>query len=121
MHLHELADVDARHRQRDHHLDHQLVAGRGGVGRRHQPLVQRLPAGGGDLVALLRPVLRVVGLDEAVPLEALQGRVHLADVERPHLPGAGLELLAELQPVLGAVAQERQQGVPDGHGRDYTR
>ena len=57
----------------------------------------------------------VVGLDEAVPLEALQGRVHLPDVERPHLAGAGLELLPQLQPVLGTLAEQGQQGVPDAH------
>ncbi len=41
------------------------------------------------------PVLgRVVGLDQPVALQALQGRVHLPDIERPHLTGSGLELLA---------------------------
>ena len=44
-----------------------------------------------------------------VALEALEGRVDLADVEGPHLAGARLELLAQLQAVLRAVAQERQQ------------
>ena len=37
------------------------------------------------------------------------------DVERPHLAGAGLELLAQLQPVLGALAEQGQQGVADAH------
>jgi hypothetical protein len=44
-----------------------------------------LGADGGDLVALLRPLALGVGLDEPVPLEALQRRVDLADVERPDL------------------------------------
>ena len=59
----------------------------------------------------------VLGLDEPVPLEALEGRVHLPDVERPHLAGPGLELLSQLQPVLGTFAEKRQQGVADTHDR----
>src|SRR5262249_55916961 len=38
------------------------------------------------------------------------------DVERPHLAGACLELLAQLQAVLRALAQQRQQRMPDAHG-----
>ena len=61
----------------------------------------------------------VVGLDQAVPLEALQGGVHLPHVQRPDLAGSGLELLAQLQPVLGPLAEEGQQGVPDAHERSF--
>ena len=61
------------------------------------------------------PVAVVVGVDEAVALEPLQGRVDLPDVERPHLAGAVLELLAELQPVLRSLAQQGQEGVADAH------
>ena len=70
----------------------------------------------GDVEALLGTLLGgVVGLDQAVPLQALQRRVHLPDVERPDLAGAGLELLAQLQPVLGTLAEQGQQGVADAH------
>ena len=73
-----------------------------------RPAVMRKPFCG--------PVLgRVVGLDQPVALEALQRRVHLADVERPHLAGAGLELLAQLQAVLRSLAQQGQQRVADAH------
>ena len=58
---------------------------------------------------------RVLGLDQPVPLKALEGRVHLPDVERPHLAGAGLELLPQLQAVLGTLAEQGQQGVTDAH------
>ena len=52
-------------------------------------------AGGGDPEALLRAVVAVaVGLDQPVALQPLQRRVHLADVQRPHLAGPRLELLA---------------------------
>ena len=65
---------------------------------------------------LLRAVLAgVVGLDEPVALEPLERRVHLAGVQRPHLAGAGLELLAQLQPVLGSLAQQGQQRMADRH------
>ena len=57
----------------------------------------------------------LVGLDQAVALEALEGRVDLADVQRPDLAGAGLELLAELEAVLRSFAQQGQQGVADAH------
>ena len=66
-------------------------------------------------MALRTLLVDVIGLDELVPLEPLQRRVHLADVERPDLAGPGLELLAELQPVLRSLAQQRQQCVSNAH------
>ena len=90
--------------------------GRDGVGRCAQPRVELVDARCGDAEALLRALLGgVVGLDEAVALEPLQRRVHLAGVQRPHLAGAGLELLAELQPVLRTLAEQGQQRVTDAH------
>ena len=64
----------------------------------------------------LRAGAVVVGVDEAVALEPLEGRVDLPDVERPHLAGAVLELLAELQPVLRSFAEQGEEGVADAHG-----
>ena len=85
----------------------------GGV--RSQP-ASSAGAVGGDPEALLRAVIPViVRLDQAVTLEPLQRRVDLADVERPDLTGPRLELLAQLQPVLGPLAEQRQQRVPDAH------
>ena len=63
----------------------------------------------------------VVGLDQPVALEALERRVHLPDVERPHLAGAGFELLAQLQAVLGALAEQGQQGVTDAHTSSLSK
>ena len=91
------------------------------VGRGAQPLEQLVATDAGDLVALLRAVAVVVGLHEAVPFESLQRRVHLADVQRPHLTGAGLELVTQLQPVLGAVAEQREQGMANAHTSYYTQ
>ena len=45
----------------------------------------------------------------------MQRRVDLPNVERPHLPGPGLELLSELQAVLWPFAQQRQQRVTYAH------
>ncbi len=70
-----------------------------------------------DRVVLLRPVLAgAVGLGQPVALQPAQRLVHLADVQRPHLAGPGLELLAQLQPVLRPLRQQRQQYVRDAHG-----
>ena len=81
------------------------------VGRGVQPLIELGCTLGRDAEALLGPVLGgVVGLDEAVALESVQRGVHLAHVEGPDVAGAGLELLTELQPVLGALAQQGRAG-----------
>ena len=65
-----------------------------------------------------KPLLRtlvvgIVRLDETVALESLECRVDLADVERPHLAGAGLELFLQLEAVLWAFAEQRE-GWRDG-------
>ena len=120
MRLDHLMRVGARHPRRHQHLHHQLVARRGGqVRRRAQPGGQRLLAAGRDPEPLLRPVLAgAVGLGQPVALQPAQRLVHLADVQRPHLAGPGLELLAQLQPVLRPLRQQRQQHVRDAH--DFT-
>ena len=85
----------------------------GGV--RSQSASSSSPAAG-DAKSLLGAVVPgVVGLDESVTLEALERRVHLAHVQRPHLAGARLELLPQLEPVLRSLAEQRQQRVPDAH------
>ena len=109
--LEEGAEVDVGEVQGDEHLDDELVAGR----RRHvrrgaQPGLELVGPGGGQREGALRAGAVVVGVDEPVALEPLQGRVHLPDVERPHLAGAVLELLAELQPVLRALAAAGRGG-----------
>ena len=121
MDLDHLVHVDAGQPQGDQDLDHELVAGRRGeVGRGAQPLRQFVRTLRGDVEPLLGTVLvGVVGLDQAVTLEALQGRVHLPDVQRPDLTGPGLEFLPELQPVLRTLAQKGQQGVADAHERSF--
>jgi hypothetical protein len=61
------------------------------------------------------PSSRLVRFDESVALEALQRRVHLPDVERPHLAGARLELLLQLEAVLRAFAQQGEDCVANTH------
>jgi len=53
--------------------------------------------------------------DQTVALEPLQRGVHLPHVQGPDLTGAGLELLAQLEPVPGALGQQGEQGVTDAH------
>ena len=50
------------------------------------------------------------------PLEPLQRRVHLPDVQRPHRACPRLELVLQAQAVLRLLAQEREQGMRDTHG-----
>ena len=103
----------------DEHLDHQLVPGRRRhVRRRAQPVVELLAPGVGDVEAFCGPG-GVVGLDQPVTLEPLQGRVHLPDVQRPHLAGAGLELLASWKPYFGTSREQGQQRMADHHA-EYT-
>ena len=118
MDLQEGGDVDLREVEGDEHLDDELVPRR----RRHvrrcaEPGLELLGPRRGQREGALRAGAVVVGVDEAVALEPLQGRVDLPDVERPHLAGAVLELLAELQPVLRSLAEQGQEGVADAHRR----
>ena len=79
-------------------------------------LGQLLGAGGRDPVPLPRPLaLAVVGLDEPVPLEALQRRVDLPDVQRPDLARPRLELVLQPQAVLRPLAEQGEEGVRDAH------
>src|SRR5690606_21589684 len=96
---------------------HQFVPGwRDGRWGRAEPLVELLPADGGDVVpALLGRRRAAVRLDQTVALQPLQGGVDLADVEGPQFARPLLELLAQLQPVLGSLAQQRQQCVSHAH------
>jgi hypothetical protein len=115
--LDDVVHVGTGQARRHQYLDDQLVARRRGqVRRRAQPARQLPLALTGDAETLLRSgVRRVVGLDEPVPFQPLQGRVDLSHIQRPHLAGARHELLAQLQSVLRALAQQREQGVPDAH------
>ena len=112
-------DVGPGDLEGDQHLDHELVArGRHEVGRGAQPVGQLAVTGGRDPVALLRSLaFAVVGLDEPVPLEALERRVHLADVERPDLARPRLELVLQPQAVLRPLAEQGKERMGDAHGR----
>ena len=120
--LDHVVGVDAVHAGCHQHLHHDLVArGCREVWRRAQPQAQLVLAGIGDAEVLLGPRLAVlVRGDQAVALEALQGRVHLPDVEGPHVAGLGLELVAQLQAVLRALAQQGKQRVSDTHGLESS-
>ena len=119
VHLQDLVDVGPGDLQGDEHLDHELVArGRHELGRGAKPVGQLAAACGRDPVPLPRSLaFAVVGLDEPVPLEALEGRVDLPDVERPDLARPGLELVLQPQAVLRPFAQQGEEGVRDAHGR----
>ena len=105
----DLVRVSARHPQDNQHLHHELVARRRTqAGRRAQPRGQLPLAIGGDPEGLLRDLLAAaIGPGKTVALQPLQRRADLAHVQRPDLAGAVLELLAESQPVLGSLAQQR--------------
>jgi hypothetical protein len=114
--LQDLVDVDLWDLQGDQHLDHELVPWwRHEFGRGAQPAVELLSAGRRDPVALLRTPAVRVGLDEPVALESLQRRVDLPDVQRPDLARPRLELVLQLQAVLGPVAEQGEEGVRDAH------
>ena len=84
--------------------------------------VQLRSASLGEAVAILGAVLGgVVGLDQLVSLEPLQGRVHLPGVQRPDLAGASLELLSELEAVLRTLAEQGQQRMSDHHAQYTTQ
>jgi len=93
--LDDLVHVDVRQTRRDEHLDHQFVPrtvprDRAAPAKPPRELLATLF---GDAVVLLALVLfDVVGLRQAVALEALQRRVDLTNVEGPHFPSARLEL-----------------------------
>src|SRR4029453_17943740 len=92
--------------------------GRYEVRRRAKPVGELPAAGGGDPVPLLGALaFLVVGLDESVPLEALERGVDLPDVERPDLARPRLELVLQPQAVLRPLAQQCEQGVGDAHER----
>src|SRR6185437_1241598 len=122
VHLDHVPYVCPRHPQRHQDLHHQLVPRRRThVGRRAQPPGQLGRAGRGNPETLLRAVLAVViRLDQSVALPPLQGRVDLAHVQRPDLPGPRLELLTQLKPLLRTVAEQREQRVPDAHAFTIT-
>ncbi|BDZ38735.1 hypothetical protein GCM10025863_13490 [Microbacterium suwonense] len=54
-------------------------------------------------------------LDQAVALEALEGVVDLADVQRPGRAGAAVELGTKLVAVAGALVEDGEQTLTDGH------
>ena len=114
--LQEGGDVDLGEVEGDEHLDDELVPRR----RRHvrgraEPGLELVGPRRGQREDALRSGAVVVGVDESVALEPLEGRVDLPDVERPHLAGSVLELLAELQPVLRSLAEQGEEGVADAH------
>ena len=61
------------------------------------------------------PLAVSVGGDEPVALQALQGRIDLADVERPDFARTRLELALQPQPVLRLLPQEGEESMGDAH------
>src|SRR5262249_5748038 len=74
-----------------------------------------LASGSSDLVLLAGPLPLAVGLDQPVALETLEGRVDLADVQRPDVAGPGFELVLQALAVLRALAEEGEECVRDAH------
>jgi len=109
--LHDRSDIRHARPHREYQLDRQLLAGNHlARHRRIEPPAQLIPPGVGDLVDLL-----AVGLgtsrNQTVPLQAPQGRVHLPDVQRPDIPGRGLELGLQPVAVRWPGGQQRQKAV----------
>jgi hypothetical protein len=117
MHLQDLVDVRPGNLQCNEQLDHEFVARRRHeVGRRAKPVGQFASAVGSDPVSLPRAlVFSVVGLDEPVPFEALERRIHLPYVQRPDLAGPSLELALQPQAVLRPIAEQGKEGMWDAH------
>src|SRR5262249_46945266 len=82
--------ADPGHLRSEGALDRECVWGwRDGLGGRAHSARALFGAGVGDAEALLllRPLAIGVARDGPIPLEPLQCRVHLADIQRPHLAG----------------------------------
>jgi hypothetical protein len=102
--LAELRMVDLGDAQCDEQFDHELVSGWGGeIGRGSEPGGELVATGIGEVEDVLRAVCVVIGVDEAVALEALQRGVDLPRVERPHLARSRFEVVGELEAVFGTL------------------
>ena len=109
-------DVHAGRADRHRELDGQLVTGRAAaVHGRLEPAPQLGAPGVGDDVERVAGVVLAALGDHAVALQAVEGRIDLADVERPGGTGARLELRTELGAVARAVLKEGEEPVADGH------
>ena len=78
------------------------------------PVAELLATRGGDRVALL--AVGLVAGDQAVPLQAIEGRVHLPDVEGPRAAGRRLEGGLQLVAVARTLRQQGQEPFPHRHG-----
>src|SRR4029079_6496967 len=101
------------------HLDHEFVARRRNeIGRVAQPLGQLTLAGGRDPIPLLRSLALSGGFDEPVPLEPLERRVDLPDVQRPHIARSRLEFALQPQSVLRPLSQQSKECMGNAHEED---
>ena len=111
----------------EQHLEER--ARRAAAGRRRATAVHQSPSssrpGGGDGVALL--AVGLVAGHEAVPLQPIEGRVHLPDVEGPRAAGRRLEGGLQLVPVArplrraGPGALRAPPWIPSMHTRVCMR
>jgi hypothetical protein len=117
VHLQDLVNVGSGNLQGDQHLYYELVArGRHQVGWSAKPLGQLAVACRCDPVSLPRPLaFPVAGLDESVPLEALESRVDLPNVERPDLARPSLEFALQPQAILRLLAEQGKEGMRNAH------
>src|SRR5690606_33555885 len=100
--------------EREQDLEDQLVAGRRLVaGDRRPPAFELGLARGREPIDLL--TVGLVHLDTAVALEAVERRVHLADVERPGLARRVLERGLQLEPVGGTLAEQGEESGAYAH------
>src|SRR5699024_3021733 len=93
LHLDHRGHIDSGNGRRERDLDHQFIPlRRPPLHRLVPPLARRLPTALAETVQLDSFGTGSRGGDEPVPLESLQGRVHLADIERPSASCACFEL-----------------------------
>jgi integrase len=66
------------------------------------------------------PVIVTRRLNEAIPLQTIKRRVHLADVQRPRSTRARLELLPQLVAIMRPLIQQGQQAISNRHDTQYA-
>src|SRR4029079_13217475 len=71
-----------------------------------------------DPIPLLRSLALSGGFDEPVPLEPLERRVDLPDVQRPHIARSRLEFALQPQSVLRPLSQQGKECIGNAHEED---
>jgi len=104
----------------EQHLQHEFVSmWRSVGGDLSPPVTESCSAGIGEAEDFGAAVRRIVGFccaDQAVSEQAIEGRVHLADVQFPGATGRRLKDLLQAVAVAGLWFEEGQEPFFNGHG-----